>query len=542
MLRLLRVRDFALLEQVEVAFDRGFNVLTGETGVGKSLLVQAVMLLRGERADAHTVRSGAEEATLEALFGEGDQEMVLSRVIAAAGAGRGRAYVGSRLSTLGEVATLMAARVDVAGQHEHQTLSDARRHREILDAFGKISLSAMTQLWDALADTQQALERAIALEQGRAEREDFLRFQIQEIDAANLQVGDEQRLPQERERQRQARRLMEVASLAEEALTAGEHAVSVRLAKLQRELASAARIDGALEPFSKQIEEARVLLDELGREFSRYGQSLEEDPGALAALEEHCEQLRRLQRKHGNTAEEILQRRAGLAGELGALESAQGKCDELRRKLDMLQAEANAVAGTLSLARQAAGRRLAASVQKQLQSLGMAGARFDVLVEKTEAGLGAVGWDQVEFRLAPNLGEGLRPLARIASGGELSRVMLALRRILLEADPVPTIVFDEVDAGVSGAVAETIGRLLRELGRKHQVLCVTHQAPVAAWADAHFVVDKRTRAGRTTAQVRRLNDSERREELARMLTGSTVTEHARAHAEEMLQMVNNMVV
>lgn len=540
MLRFLRIRDLALLEDVEVEFDQGLNILTGETGAGKSLLVQAVMLLRGERADAFTVRAGADEMVVEALFGDDNdaREIVLRRTVGKTG--RSRGHVGGELTPIAVVATQAATQVDVAGQHEHQTLCDVRRHREVLDSYGvaRPLLEQMADRWRKLVEAERALEDVRQSERKRGEREDFLRFGLREMDQAALVEGDEQRLPAERERLRSAVKLTTAARVAEETLVSGDEALAGRLARVERELAAVARIDATLEPVMRTVLEARTLVVEIGRELARYADGLSDDPEALAAVEERVSNLRQLQRKHGTTAQEILQRREEFARELAMLEGASERRAELERSVETHQEAARIAAVALSEAREKAAVRLGRAVEMQLHRLGMPAARFVVVVER-QVGGGTLGADAVEFRIAPNPGEGLQPLVRVASGGELSRVMLALRCVLAEADPVPTYVFDEVDAGVSGAVAETIGRLLRDVARRRQVLCVTHLAPVAAMGHAHFVVEKHGARGRTTTRVRRLASGERREELARMLAGAKVTDSARAHADEMLRAVES---
>jgi DNA repair protein RecN (Recombination protein N) len=574
MLTHLRISDFALLDEVQLELGDGFNVLTGETGAGKSLLVDAVALLRGGRASGEVVRAGAEEAQVEAVFEpEGqvakslaerlarvgiepaEEGLIVRRVIgrAAAGAskpGRGRVYVNGAISTAAVLGELAGGLIDLAGQHEHQTLTDPAQHRAILDAYGSdaAALGAMANAHACLNEAVAALQALSLDERARAEREDFLRFQLRELDEAALEPGEDERLKQERERLRAAEKLHGVARRAEGVLYAREGAVVEELGALVRELGEAGRADPSLAKLGQQVEEARVSLEDAAEAFRRYADNMHADPERLQVVEERLHLLGRLLRKHGAEVSEVLARREAMAAELRAL----GSHEEQRRNAEAVLVEARAraaqAAAHLRAAREAAAESLARRVSSALAELGMSGARLEAQVGDRAARegdepalvfdgrrLGAAGWDRVEFLLAANPGEEARPLQRVASGGELSRIMLALKRVLARADSVGTYVFDEVDAGIGGAVADVVGRLLKSVAAEKQVLCVTHLPQIAAWADAHFHVEKRTGEGRTTTVVRRLAAAERVEELARMVGGARVTPKARAHAEELLR-------
>jgi len=551
MLKHLRITNFAILSDVAIDFGPGFNVLTGETGAGKSLIVDAVALLRGGRARSDIPRAGADEAVVEAIFEppadlrarvaetleaaglpEGD-EVVVRRVVVRGG--RSRIHVNGGLTTAAALAQVGALLVDLAGQHEHQGLVDGARHADLLDAFGvdPALVAKMTAVHGRLAALRAAITESDAAARVRAEREDFLRFQVEEIAAAKLRAGEDQELAEERDRLRAAGKLGGAARRAEDALFSAESAAVDVLAAAVRELGPLAPVDKRLEAPLRQIEEARVLVEDAAAELRRYAESVREDPERLAAVDDRLHLLGRLLRKHGPTAADVVRRGEELAAELAEIEGSDARRAGQERELASLSASAQTVAEELTRARQAAARRLEAAADATLGDLGMAGARVRVVIERRD--LGPRGWDRVELLLGANRGEELRPLAKVASGGELSRIVLALKLALRQADPVATYVFDEVDAGVGGATAEVVGQKIRGVADGRQVICVTHLPQIAALADSHFRVEKSERDGRIETTVERLNKTERREEVARMLGGVKITSRTRAHADEMLK-------
>jgi DNA repair protein RecN (Recombination protein N) len=551
MLKHLRITNFAILSDVAIELGPGFNVLTGETGAGKSLIVDAVALLRGGRARSDIPRAGADEAVVEAIFDPPEDlrgrvdaaleaaglphegEVVVRRVIVRGG--RSRIHVNGGLTTAAALASLGSLLIDLAGQHEHQGLVDPGRHADILDAFGvdPALLARAESVHARLAAAQAAAAGAAAAARARAEREDFLRFQVEEIAAAKLEPGEETALAEERERLRAAGRLGGAARRAEDVLYAGEGAAVDVLAAAARELGALAGIDRRLAAPLAQIEEARVLAEDAAVALRRYAEGVREDPERLAEIDDRLHLIGKLARKHGPTAADIVARGAALAAELAELEGSAARSASLERELAALRAEAEGVATALSAARRGAGGRLEEAANAALGQLAMGSARLEVQIERKD--LGPTGWDKVELRLGANRGEEMRPLARVASGGELSRIMLALKLALRQADPVATYVLDEVDAGIGGAIAEVVGRQIRNVADARQVICVTHLAQIAALADTHFSVEKYEKDGRTETAVTRLGKAERREEVARMLGGIKVTPRTRAHAEEMLR-------
>ena len=574
MLRHLRITHFAILSDVSLELVPGFNVLTGETGAGKSLIVDAVALLRGARASADIPRAGADEAVVEAVFeppedlrgaiaerlekaglraGE-DGELLVRRVISRGG--RSRVHINGGLTTAGALCEIAGLLVDLAGQHEHQGLVDAGRHAGILDAFGVEPglIAAAEDGYRHVRAAATALSGAGTDERTRAQRVDYLRFQLGELDAASLDPGEEGALAAERERLRAVGKLGGAAQSGEERLYSAQGAVVEVLAGISRELGALVAIDEKLAGPARSLEEARVLAEDAAADLRRYAAGISDDPRRLDEIEDRLHVIGRLCRKHGVAGtRELHEARAAMAAELEALEQHDSRRAGLARALlDARTAAANA-AEALSVARREAAVRLEKSAGEALSELGMVGARLSVACSaRTAAGqeegadedaalswdgrrLGPRGWDRVELLLCANRGEQPRPLAKIASGGEMSRIMLALKLALRRADAVATYVFDEVDAGISGSAAEVVGQKLKRVAQGRQTICVTHLAQIAALADAQFRVEKYEKDGRVETAVKRLTEPERREELARMLGGLKITAKTRAHADELLR-------
>jgi DNA repair protein RecN (Recombination protein N) len=560
----LSVRNVALIERLSLELSSGFNVLTGETGAGKSMLVDALSLVLGGRARPEILRTGADEAEVEALFELApgsrvqarleaagipcERELVVRRVVQGRQDVRSRAYVNGRLCTAAQLAAIAADLCDIASQHESVSLTDPATHVEYLDAFGGLDAhrAQLGSEVEALGQVHDELQAALGLERGRAEREGFLRWQIAEIDELGPREGEDVELDQERARLRHAERLEGATRRAAERLYEGENAVCDELARLGAELEQAAGIDGSLAPYARAVHTARAELSDAARALQHYADGVEASPARLAQVEERAFALRKLLQKHGPTTADLLAHRAELAKELDGFATASDRASALQAEKDRRAAQASETARALSSRRRDAADALADAIGAQLAQLGMGRAR--VIVEVTPAPapggqgdlvvdgarLSRSGIDRVEFLIAPNRGEEPRPLRKIASGGELSRALLALKRVLAEKGPAGTYVFDEVDAGVGGAVAEVIGRSIAEIAKHRQVLCITHLSQIAALADAHYVVDKSESRGRTQAHVKRLSRSERVGEIARMIGGIKVGDAARKAAAEML--------
>ena len=561
MLVTLRVKNFILMDELELELGPGFNVLTGETGAGKSIVVGALSLVLGGRASAEQVRPGAAEAEIEALFdvrgserltamldaagvaGEGD--LVVRRVVSANG--RSRAYLNGRLCTAGELVTLAPELADVASQHESVALTDPSTHLGYLDRFARLT-DARTELSAHVAkleDVVSAIRAVREAERGRGEREAFLAFQLQAIDALAPKPGELEELALERNRLRHAGRLADVTRRVAGRLDQGEDALCDELARLGSDVRAAASLDPALEAAAKALDDCWCTLSDVARDVGRYAERAESDPSRLAEIEERLYRLEGLLRQHGPTIDDVLATRERLAAEVAAFAGAESRLAELERERDALLGAAAERARRLSAKRRKAAEKLGAAISTELAEMGMGGARVVVDVaalsgERAElqvdgARLGHDGIDRVEFLISPNKGIDPRPLRRIASGGELSRALLALKRSLAECGPAGLYVFDEVDTGVGGAVADKIGRAIADVARHHQVLCITHLAPIAAFADAHYVVTKHNDGGVAKSGVSRVDQKERVAEVARMLAGAKVTGAALKAATELIR-------
>jgi len=563
MLVQLAVQNLVLIESLTLELSPGFNVITGETGAGKSMLVDALGLVIGGRASPELVRRGAREAEVEALFevtpgsrvaakleAAGipcDRELVLRRVVQAEG--RSRAFANGRMCTVTQLSELAGDLCDIASQHESVALTDPATHLDTLDAFGGLD-SAKIELGnevDELAALGKQLEALRAADRGRAEREDYLAFQLRELDELDVQVGEETELENERARLRHAGKLGDATRGAADRLYDGEGAICDALGRIESELEAAQAIDASLAPLVRAVESARAELADAARALGRYAETVESNPARLAEVEDRLFRISKLLRKHGPTTTELVAHRTTLAAELEGLAQAERRIPELADAYEKRLAEVGKLAKALSKKRRATAEKLADAIGRELARLAMG--RAKVVVDVTNApggGEGAMavdgarltrgGIDRVEFLIAPNQGEDPRPLRRIASGGELSRALLALKRVLAENGPAGLYVFDEVDAGVGGAVAEVIGHAIADVAKHRQVVCVTHLAQIAALADAHFVVDKVEREDRTFATVRRLETKQRVDEVARMIGGVKVGAAAKKAAEELMGM------
>jgi DNA repair protein RecN (Recombination protein N) len=552
MLLEIRVRNFAVIDAVTASFGPGLNVLTGETGAGKSMLLDAILLIRGARAQTDVIRTDTETATVEALFEVGprspvesvldeaglglDQgQLVIRRELARSG--RHRAFVNDSPVTVGLLERLGDHLVEIHGQHEHQRLLEPSRQLDLLDRFADTD-ELRDRVGDLFAKHRAAgaeLERARAAERDRVQREDLLRLQVSELDAARLRAGEEEELRVERRRLQHAERLS--AGLAEAAglLNDDDSSAMSRLHRTARLLRDLARLDPAFAAPADSVDGAGALVEDALAAVRSLRESVVMAPGRLEAIDERLDAITRLKRKYGDTETAMLAFRDAAAIELERLGRHEEILAEQERMLGELTAELSGAAHELSKRRHDAAERFAGDAARELRQLGMERARFEIAVGRAPfAEIGARGLDRAEFRLSTNLGEDVRPLARIASGGELSRTMLALKAILARADRVPTMIFDEVDSGIGGRVAAVVAQKLAAAAEGRQVLCVTHLAPIAARAAHHVRVSKSVRGGRTRVAAELVTGETRVEEIARMVAGDRVTETARGHARELL--------
>lgn len=551
MLTEIHVRNFALMERLDLELGPGLNILTGETGAGKSILIDAINAILGERTGADAIRSGAEKAAVEGVFSTEDAPAVMAR-LAEEGVddeegclilarelsrnGQGAARVNGRRATVGTLRSVGEGLVDIHGQHEHQSLLSVERHVDILDAWGgpeiaglKTKVAAVYHDWRARIKERESLRMD---ERERARRVDLYAFQVEEINAARPRPGEEEELLADRTRLAGAEKLAAGATEAAEYLS-GEPAGAVEsLGAAVNRLRDAAKLDADLAPILESVESAYYTVQEAARDVADYAAGIEFNPTRLNEVEERLDLLRGLKKKYGDTLEEILSFRDRIAAELETLKSAEVRTDELTLEIDRLRAELDGLNGRLRALRREAGESLRRAMERELADLAMEKTRLEVAVEEAEPG--EHGADRVEFLISPNPGEPLKPLARIASGGELSRLMLALKSVVAKADPVPVLIFDEIDTGVSGRQAGVIAQKMKALARTSQVLCVTHSPQIAAAADRHYLIRKDVEEGRTLTHVAPLSGEARVEEVARMLAGTAPTETARSHARALM--------
>ena len=557
MLTELRIRNFAIIEEIGLEFAEGFTVFTGETGAGKSILVDAVDLLVGGRASADLIRAGADEAEVSGVFsltaggpvakflheqdllGSGESELILRRVLSREG--RNRVHVNGRPTPLSVLQSLRGLLVDIHGQHEHQSLFKPAVQLDLLDEFG--GLADARADYAAVFETWRGLEARLAEHRGaladRQAREDLLRYQVEEITGANLRAGEDRELERARLLLSQGRRLAELVQATYGPLYEEEPSILQSLGGLAGSLKELA-IDAELAEDRDRFAEAQAQLTDLAQRLRAYRDKLEFDPERLEKIEERLDLIRRLIKKYGGSLEAAIKLGEQAKQNLQELESGDEALKELSQQVAESREKAIKLAQALSRKRTKAAGEMEKRLERELKDLRMEHAKFRIAVEQ-EPGtdgpqLTSTGSDRVEFLFSSNLGESPLPLARIASGGELSRVMLAMKTVLAEEDRVPVLIFDEVDAGIGGAVSEVVGKRLRELSRHgHQVFCITHLAPIAVQAQGHFAVTKAAKSGRTVTQVGQLDKAGRVEEVARMLGGEKITPTIRSTAAEMLK-------
>ena len=562
MLRELRIKNFAVIDQVALELGPGLNVLTGETGAGKSIILNALGLISGGRVTSDVIRHNEEEATVEALFedvpewvkqklqraGYGiDDELIIKRVMSRSG--KNRIYLGGSLSPLNLLADIGHSMVHIYGQHEHHTLLRPETHVGLLDAFGGMAAEAdaMSQKFHSLvAAAQHLLKAREILETGKKEKE-LLTAQAEEIAKARLTPGEEEELQGKKNILMHAEKLYQGCLEGEELLYEGENALVSRLGRYGSKLRELASIDDGLRPIVELLESALAQLEEANAGLRRYAERVHFEPGALEQLEDRLAEIHRLKRKYNGAVEEILGMQAQAERELQALDRGEEEIPALEKSFESARQAAWEAAGALSIKRQRVAKRFKKEMEKEAKQLGMPDTLFEVrfldLPEDEDAPpfviggkkITALGIDQVEFYFSPNRGEPPKPLARIASGGELSRLMLAIKSLALTSGESPTLLFDEVDAGIGGAVAEIVGKKLKQVAGSHQILCVTHLPQIAALAESHHIVRKEVVKDRTSTTVDKLKEGERIEEVARMLGGLRITERTRRHAEEMVR-------
>lgn len=563
MLLELSIKNFAIIDDLKMQFNGGFTILSGETGAGKSIIINAVNLILGSRASSKMVRTGADSAELEALFGIPAKSGV-ARILAAQGYGsedgliirrvisagdRHRVYINGRLATMQALGAVTRTLASISGQHAHQVLLKEEEQLGILDRFAKLDgqRDKVTQGVRRIQDSIKVLKRLKSREKRSVEQRELLAFQQREIDAAAIRPGEDEELEAERKRLKYAETLYGTVYKSVEMLYSADGAAVERLSATRTDLEKAGDIDPVLARRARELSEAVFQVEDVVQELRSYLGTIEVDDKRLEKVEERLDELGHLKKKYGGTLDAVLAFRDSLDGKLTEIENLSGAVKQARAELSALNREVGSLATKLSGKRTKAGARLSKLVAAELAGLEMQGTRFKVLVDKltpddktheslvyqgcllTESGL-----DSVAVLIAPNVGEELKPLSKIASGGELSRVVLALKVILAGTEAVETVVFDEVDAGIGGGVAEVVGKKLSELAGKCQVICITHLPQIARFGDNHFLIFKKVKNKRTLTYIEPLDPEQRVQEVARMLGGVEISQTTLEHAREML--------
>jgi len=556
MLQELRIRNFAIIDDLQINFSPGLNIMTGETGAGKSIIIGAMSLILGDRASPEQIRSTAESAVVEALFDvSGNPEiqqkladmdidysdgLIIKRINSRSG--KNRTYINGSLSNIAYLSELADYLVNICGQHEHQLIMDTRNHIRYLDSFGGLDSEqgSFSDLYETFQEKRSRLCELENLQRNKLSQEEFIRFQLREIDSANVIPGEDAALLDEKNIKGNVRRLTELASSSYESLYEKKESVLSELTQVSSRVKEIQRIDRNFIVSPEEVESITVTLEDLAVTIRDYLKKLSFDPGRLEEIEDRIEQLKTLKRKYGGTLENVLEKKRSLEKELAGIVSLDEELERVKLEIDALRRELTDKALLLSQKRKEAAAALQSSIESEIGELRMADARVDIhFNEPAEREDGPAldqnGIDDIEFRISTNKGQSPKALDRIASGGELSRIMLALKKILAGIGRVDTLVFDEVDSGIGGAVAEVVGAKLAGLAKSHQVICITHLPQIACFGQTHFLVSKSDENDITTAKVKELTRAERLDEITRMMSGIEITKRAKEYAREMLE-------
>jgi DNA repair protein RecN (Recombination protein N) len=555
MLNDLSIKNFAIIDELHVSFGEGLNVISGETGAGKSIIIGAVSLLLGDRATADLIRSQADAATVEALFniaankelrekiaamGFADgEELIIRRVISRTG--KNKTLINGQMATLANLSAISESLINICGQHEHQVILNAENHIDILDEFGG-SLPFRTsyaEAYNQYIQIRNKIEKLENLRRSREEKSDLFKFQLQEIQDINPQPAEDTQLADEKKVLVNAQKLMDYANHAYDLLYGEKDSAVVKLKEVQNQVKEIKNIDTKLKLAPTDIEGSFITLQEAALVLRDYSKNLFFDPERLAAIDERLEMLNRLKRKYGGSLESVLNKKQEIEEELRQVFSVEEELENLSKEEAVAKNNLRQKALDLSQLRRSAAAKLKDAVDKEIHELNMPHASFGANFKKSAAdksveSFGPKGGDEIEFYLAANAGEEPKPLNKIASGGELSRIVLALKNVLSRTGSVATIIFDEVDNGIGGATAEIVGRKLKDVSANHQVICITHLPQIACFGEDHLYVSKKIMKGRTTTSVEKLDDEQKIEEISRMLGGVDVTQTTREHAREMI--------
>lgn len=560
MLRELHIKNLAIIDDASVEFGQGFNVLTGETGAGKSIIVNALALALGERAAGELIRSGEKEAVIEALFDPppkiSNQSMydslhdtgikiedgiIMKRLVSSQG--RSRAYINGSMVNIQTLSDVSRSIIDVHGQYEHQSLLSQEIQLDMLDEYGGLlsEREEVKNVYEKLKNLKRRITELDVKEKERAQRLDMLKFQINEINAADLKNGEEESLTEELKVLSNAVRLTELANHSYDSLYSSESSCIANLSKILGSLKAISDIDPKADDSVNSLKEAIPLLEEAAYFLRDYKESLNLSPERLDAVHERLELIRGVKRKYGENIKAILAFKDEAEKEFNELELSEEMLGSLKDELATLKEALTEKASRLSKKRGLVARKIEPLIEAELSKLSMPDTRFSINFSR-ETGADTIddlkatqsGIDSIEFLISPNIGEELKPLSKIASGGELSRVMLALKGTLSKGDRIPVLVFDEIDAGIGGIAAEAVGQRLKNLSASHQVICITHLPQIASYADRHLKIEKRVEGKRTVVEIREIEKEERTEEIARMLSGDA-SDVSMKHAREMLK-------
>jgi DNA repair protein RecN (Recombination protein N) len=561
-LRSLYIRDYALIEELDVEFSSGLNIITGETGAGKSILVGAMKMILGERASLEVVRSGAKKAVIEGTFLGGDQPrlralleenavdvqpaIILRREISPS---QSRAFINDSPATLQLLRDAADLLIDLHGQHEHQSLLRVETHVEMLDGYGGLGalVRAYRERYEAVATLTREMRQLRARERELAREKELFGFQIEEIDRVGPGEGEEEALDAERRVLENAERLFEATAGLFEALYEADGNVNDRLVLARNELDDLARIDASFSEQLAEIQSAQIVVSEVAKFLQDYNARIEFNPERLEAIRERLGDLEHLKRKYGGTVDAVLAHRRKIGETYDIASDFEGAIARLEKQIGEARAELTDAAVRLSAKRREAAAKIEEAIVHELSVLGMPHSRFEVRFDVEQDGDGWIslengtsvaalpgGMDVIEFYITTNVGEEPRPLAKVASGGEISRIMLALKTILARSERLPILVFDEIDTGISGAVARKVGESMRELGQFHQIIAITHLPQIASLGDAHFVVEKYVEDNRTKTRIRPLEGDERAAQVATLMSGARLTDAAMESARELM--------